>query len=115
MERVPHRRAIADRELAGESVMGNRINDIMRELVALIHLIEIAVRDGFLEVADLSARRVRVWREPGEGEFSERCVQRVTKQAGSHYYKKKEIVRAFKVGLILCWKPQNRKCYPVIR
>ena len=92
-------RAVVDGELAGKCVVSDRINDIVRELVALVHLVEVAVLDGFLEVPGLLARRSRVRREPGEGKLPERCVQRVANQVGSHYYKKKEIARAFKVGV----------------
>jgi len=54
--RTSARRAVANHELTGKRVMGDRVNDIVRELIALIHLVKIAVRDGFLEVPDLSAR-----------------------------------------------------------
>ena len=92
-------RAVADCKLAGKRVMSDRVDDIMRELVALVHRVEIAVFDGFLEVSGFPARRIRVWREPWEGKLPEGRVQGVANQARSHYYKKKEIARAFKVRL----------------
>jgi len=52
----------------------------VRHLVAFVHLVEVVIGNGFLEVADLPARFSWVWREPWEGKFLQCGINGIAKE-----------------------------------